>query len=150
MSAIRTRGSGLIRTTHPPHPTPPYPSAGPCDDPDPMERRIAVRSIPLVSRSSLGWWDEKTFVSFSARLADISRAGVALEMDVRPPNDRDVGFQLESQDKRERLWGEVVDVKSGRRGRHLVRIAFWLPCPEQLYREALDGPHGGRSDRASG
>jgi PilZ domain len=145
VSHVGPRTPEVIRTSPPTALTLVRPIAEAHDDSDPLERRMMVRSIPLESRASLGWWEGIEFVNFAARLLDISRAGVALEMDHRPPNDRDVWFRLQSQPKTDALCGEVVDVKAEPRGRHIVRIAFWSPYPERLYREALHGPLNGES-----
>lgn len=139
------RISDLVQTSLSSALTPERPHAETQDGADPFERRMMSRSIPLESRSSFGWWEGKGFVSFNARLLDISRTGVAVEMDHRPPNDRDVWFRLQAQCETDSIWGEVVDVKVGQRGRHVVRIAFWSPYPDRLCQEALHGPLTGES-----
>jgi PilZ domain len=124
----------------------PYPvtEGVPLDEPDPLERRIAPRRIALESRTSLGWWAGKQFLTFPSRLLDISRAGVALQMPHPPPEDRDVWFRVDPLDDSARIWGEVVSISPSREGRYTVRVAFWSPCPDRIYRAALDGPlrHG--------
>ena len=110
------------------------------EEPSWVERRIAPRSVALEFRSWLGWRQGKEFVSVPARLLDVSRAGIAVETQLRPPIDRDIWFHLHPRDVTEPLLGEVVAVKPMKRDRFMVRIAFWTPCPEALYWDILFGP----------
>ncbi len=107
---------------------------------EPIERRIAPRSIALEYRAWIGWREHGNFVTVAARLLDISRAGVAVVAEDCPPEQRDIWFCLQTGDESEMLTGEVVSIGTGIRGRHLIRIAFWAPCPERLYKAAIHGP----------
>jgi hypothetical protein len=93
----------------------------------------------LEFRSWLGWWEGSNFVAESARLMDISRAGVAVEAEGRPPDGREVWFCLHPTAERDGVGGEVVGVGRGARGRHLIRVAFWEPCPIALFQLAVNG-----------
>lgn len=107
--------------------------------PDVIERRIAPRSVALEYRSWLGWRDGDRFVAVAARLVDISRAGAAVVAEDAPPPDREIWFCLHSDDPATAVEGEVVGVGTGVRGRYLIRISFWEPCPDRLYKMAIHG-----------
>jgi hypothetical protein len=93
----------------------------------------------LEYRSWLGWWDHAEFVALACRLIDISRGGVALEIEELPPADHDVWFCLHPGERTDCVSGEVVGVSAGVRGRHRIRIAFWEPCPNRLLEIAVRG-----------
>ncbi len=110
-------------------------------DPDSVtgERRMAPRSVTLEYQSLLGWWEKGEFQVMAARLLDLSLGGAALETVDPPPEDRDVWFCLVPGQERDCLSGEVVAINRSVTGRHLVRLAFWTPCPGRLLNAAIHG-----------
>jgi len=109
------------------------------DSLDPVERRIAPRHVVLEYRAWLGWKDGDNFHASAVRMLDISRAGVAIESEDAPPIDAEVEFCLSQGKERDCIAGQVVGTSRTTRRAHLVRIAFWEPCPDRLYHAALHG-----------
>jgi len=66
-------------------------------------------------------------------------AGVAVVTEHLPPAGREVRFCLHTSREGDCIAGEVVGVGTATRGRYLLRIAFWEPCPDRIYRMAMEG-----------
>jgi hypothetical protein len=111
----------------------------PGESEDPLERRIVPRSVALEFRSWIGWWSDSEFVVAPARLLDISQGGVAVEAGAAPSIHQEVWFCLDPVVPASAVGGEVVRLDRGKRYPHLIRVAFWSPCPAELHRWALDG-----------
>lgn len=104
-----------------------------------LERRIAPRSSVLDSRCLIGWFEDGKFIPSEARLLDISSAGAAVEAGSLPPDGRDIGLCLIGGPDLTPILGEVVGIGARPKGRYLVRMAFWMPCPRHLLAFALHG-----------
>jgi hypothetical protein len=98
-----------------------------------------MRAVALEYRSWLGWWEGDQFIALACRLLDISRGGIAVEIDELPPQDRDVWFCLHPGERTECVTGEIVDCAPGTRAKYRLRIAFWEPCPSPVLEIALRG-----------
>jgi len=116
---------------------------------NPLERRIAPRSVALEFRSWIGWMTNDGFVVVAARLMDISQGGVAVESVDAPSVNQEVWFCLHPSDTAFAVSGEVVRLDRGERDQHLIRVAFWAPCPALVLRWAVDGIRPSPEEHAS-
>ncbi len=116
---------------------------------NPLERRIAPRSVALEFRSWIGWMTDEGFVVVAARLMDISQGGVAVESVDAPSVNQQVWFCLHPSDSAFAVSGEVVGLDRGDQDQHLIRVAFWAPCPALVLRWAVDGIRPSAEDHAA-
>lgn len=107
----------------------------------PLDRRRWSR-VPAASepRAWIGWWaGPRRFVSFDARLDNISQGGAKLLSASPPPVHQIVWLCLGIPDPIECVRAKVLEVVPAPGGDSAVRLAFGAPCPENLYRIAVDG-----------
>jgi hypothetical protein len=107
---------------------------------DPLERRAHLRHVTLEYRAWLAWWTEDGRLrTADVRLLDISRGGACAEAARFTPRDRSVLLALQGLGLTEGgVWTQVVALRRGTRGT-VLHLEFEEPCPEALYRGALEG-----------
>jgi hypothetical protein len=101
--------------------------------------------VPARDRARLGWWDGQTFHHVSARLRDLSGRGAALTLaEPPPPGAGSVWLCAEGRSPGDWVHARVLAVAEDQGGRRLVRLQFSGPCPNSLFRSALqsDTPSG--------
>jgi hypothetical protein len=107
------------------------------------ERRQSPRYPALACCAWLGWWTAPSaFATVPAHLADISQGGAKLLAAKPPPPQQIVWFCLGVPDPVECVQAKVVAVTPAAdraAGDFIVRIAFGLPCPQNLYQTAIYG-----------
>jgi hypothetical protein len=110
------------------------------------ERRRSPRYPTVEQRAWLGWWtapDE--FGTVPVHLQDISLSGARLLAAEPPLPHQFVWFCLGVPDPAECVQAKVLAVTPRAEGDFVVRIAFGIPCPQNLYRIAIYGT--GRATR---
>jgi hypothetical protein len=106
-----------------------------------VEERRRFPRFPVVEhRAWLGWWtapDE--FGTVPVHLEDISMGGAKLFAAKPPLPQQIVWFCLGVPDPAECVQAKVVAVTPCPEGDFIVRIAFGVPCPQNLYQTAIFG-----------
>jgi hypothetical protein len=103
-----------------------------------LERRRSPRFLTVEHRAWLGWWtapDE--FGTVPVHLEDISMGGAKLFAATPPEPQQIVWFCLGVPDPAECVQAKVVAVTPRPEGDSIVRIAFGIPCPLNLYQTAI-------------
>jgi hypothetical protein len=104
------------------------------------ERRKTTRFAAVEQRTWLGWWRSRLeFTTVAARLQDISQGGARLVMADPPPAQQIVWLCLGIPDPTECVQAKVLAVTGTPEGDFVVRLAFGTPCPQNLYRVAIEG-----------
>jgi hypothetical protein len=108
--------------------------------PAPVERRESPRLPAVERRAWLGWWaTPDQFQTFAARLDDISQGGAKLVTSDPPPTQQVVWLCLGMPEPTECVQAKVLQVIPTADGVAIVRIAFGMPCPHNLYQVAIHG-----------
>jgi hypothetical protein len=108
-----------------------------------VERRQSPRYPALACRAWLGWWTAPCeFGTVPAHLEDIGPGGAKLIAAKPPLAQQIVWFCLGVPDPTECVQAKVVAVtpiSEVPEGDFIVRIAFGIPCPQNLYQVAIYG-----------
>ena len=120
------------------------PMSTPDEGLDPLERRLHPRHVTLEYRAWLAWWtSDGQLRTADVRLLDISRGGACAEAARFTPRGRPVLLALQGLGLTEGgVWTRVVALRRSKRGM-LLHLEFEEPCPEPLYRGALEGVRPG-------
>lgn len=100
-----------------------------------MERRESARFPTVASRLKVEWWDGDTSQLTSARLINISRDGVLLDIEQPPPVRQAVWLKMEDPASTDWIGASVVRHD----GPHGVGLLFQESCPYDLYQAAILG-----------
>jgi hypothetical protein len=104
------------------------------------ERRRSTRFPAVERRAWLGWWTRpRRFETVAARLDDISQGGARLVMADPPAFPQIVWLCVGIPDPTECVQAKVLEVKPAPDGDSVIRLAFGIPCPHNLYRVAISG-----------
>jgi hypothetical protein len=104
------------------------------------ERRRSPRFPAAEHCAWLGWWTAPgEFGTVPVHLEDISLGGAKLLAAEPPMPQQIVWFCLGLPHPAECVQSKVVAVTPVSEGDFIVRIAFGIPCPQNLYRAAIYG-----------
>jgi hypothetical protein len=117
-------------------------------------RQTATRYEPARRDVCLAWWEKLAgnrapvdgidpamgdSPRHFALLLDISHTGASVALDEIPDDDADIWLRLEGEDSAEWLEAMVVGMTITRRGPHLVRLEFRVPCAFETLRAVVCG-----------
>jgi hypothetical protein len=113
------------------------------------ERRESSRFRAVEQRAWLGWWaGPRRFATVDARLDNISQGGARIVMADPPPVQQIVWLCMGIPDPTECVQAKVLEVKPTPEGDSVIRLAFGIPCPHNLYQVAIYGLAGRRASGA--
>ena len=103
------------------------------------EQRSAYRYGAANCVAILGWWIGEAFQTTSATVKDVSLGGVAVELEMLPPDRAAVWICLPGHPPNE--WAEVtvVEQRKLRSRRHLLRLKFHGPSALEFFKAATGG-----------
>jgi hypothetical protein len=105
-----------------------------------QNRRRFHRFTAVKDHLWAGWWDGEEFLLVEAQLQNISQGGVQVAINPSPAPGQPVWFRLEGSAVSQSLQATVLESKwMMLKRRFMVRLMFHMPCPDEVYEEAVYG-----------
>jgi len=115
-----------------------------------QDRRNATRYPAAAAGSGLarvGWWEGKHFRTAAARIEDISTGGAAVALDSEARTSTAVWISLEGPGPVEWVEARLAGVATAEDGSQVVRLAFPMSCPYEVFKAVAWGEPAPRSAR---
>jgi hypothetical protein len=106
------------------------------------DRRRACRYLVALPESSLGWWEESSFVDTPCRTIDISLIGCMVESRPLPRRmaRQSVWFRTLGVSPSDWTEGIIVAIRKPLFRKWQIRISFLAPFPYESFRSLVFGP----------
>jgi hypothetical protein len=114
------------------------------------ERRKEARYMPVARRAYVGWWEDGTFRTASARVENLSRGGAAVLVEGSPPALMTPAWLcLIGPVRPDWYAGQVVDRAETAGAGRVVRVALARPLPYDVFKAVVWGIPSGEPDRGA-